>query len=270
MRLSVRGREVGVDEAVSPVLGRDGEAEQAALAGAGVDARTRITTRLRRPSGEMRRMRPVVRSLTSASPPGRKATPHGTWSPVTIVRAALAPALSRASEPQATTSETTRSRMTGRRSIAANVGSRCWTLGWQLPRLRATRVYFRFYPIAASPDRVGPGPVEHVPQVAKARVAEVRPARPGLPPIQKNVELCLDPLIGPARLRRRRGWTNAVTFHPLVAGAAVVQGVFEVQQVGVAELRPPRPRRSAVQEPVEFGPDRLVSPACPPLASLQL
>ena len=39
MRLSVRGREVGVDEPVSPVVGRDGEAEQAALAGAGVDAR---------------------------------------------------------------------------------------------------------------------------------------------------------------------------------------------------------------------------------------
>ena len=94
-------------------------------------------------------MRPVVRSLTSASPPGRKATPHGTWSPVTIVRAALAPALSRASEPQATTSETTRSRIDRSKEHRCE----CWqpTLDTRLAAASSTRDAGR--PLASTPYR---------------------------------------------------------------------------------------------------------------------
>ena len=84
--------EVGVDEAVALVVGRHREPEQAALARGGVDARRRSSTsRGSPPPAGTRRMRPVVRSLTSASPPGRKATPHGTSSPVATTRTARRP-----------------------------------------------------------------------------------------------------------------------------------------------------------------------------------
>src|SRR3954467_4967547 len=54
---------------------------------------TFITTRLDEPSPATRRMRPVVRSPTRASPPGRNAIPHGTCSPVAIVRRLTAEAV---------------------------------------------------------------------------------------------------------------------------------------------------------------------------------
>ena len=43
-----------------------------------------MTTRLD-PLGEIRKIRPVTRSETSALRSGRNAMPHGTWSPVAIV-----------------------------------------------------------------------------------------------------------------------------------------------------------------------------------------
>src|SRR4051812_38499624 len=51
-----------------------------------------MTSRAVPPAAGRRRMRAVVRSLTSASPRGRNATPHGTCRPVAITRAAGGPA----------------------------------------------------------------------------------------------------------------------------------------------------------------------------------
>src|SRR3954469_17456155 len=45
-----------------------------------------MTVRARPPFAAIRRIFPVVRSATSASPPGRNAIPHGTWSSVDTVR----------------------------------------------------------------------------------------------------------------------------------------------------------------------------------------
>src|ERR1700754_2000960 len=47
---------------------------------------TVMTARGRPPFAPIRSTFPVVRSATSASPPGRNAIPHGTWSPVATVR----------------------------------------------------------------------------------------------------------------------------------------------------------------------------------------
>src|SRR4051812_41305737 len=47
---------------------------------------TVMAVRGRPPLAAIRRIFPVVRSATSASPPGRKAIPQGTWSPVATVR----------------------------------------------------------------------------------------------------------------------------------------------------------------------------------------